>query len=521
MKQLNLFREIIVDNFAGGGGASTGIELATGINVDIAINHDPDAIAMHKANHPDTEHYCESVWNVDPKRACAGRPVGLCWLSPDCKHFSKAKGGKPVNKNIRGLAWIAIKWAISVRPRVIMLENVEEFQTWGPLMLDSKNQWVPDSSKKGQTFKSFLKAFKSLGYQVDYRELRACDYGAPTNRKRFFLIARCDGRSITWPKPTNGDPNSLAVKAGKLKPWRTAAEIINWSLSCPSIFERKRPLAENTMKRIARGIKKFVVDNPEPFIVHIGQQKFEGDRLSYSVNQPLTAIVSKAEHCLVAPFLAQYHSYESDGVRGQALDRPLLTVDTSNRYALTVAFMQKYFAGGYKGSGASVDKPLPTVTAVDHNALTCAYLTKFYSTCTGSDMRQPVPTITATGQHIGEVQAFLIKYYGKGTGQSLEKPLGTVTSHDTFGLVKVYGQDYQIVDIGMRMLQPRELFDAQGFPHNYIIDHDCTGKTYPKSKQVARCGNAVPPQFVEALVRTNMPELCVAKHEWKLAVDQI
>jgi DNA (cytosine-5)-methyltransferase 1 len=271
------------------------------------------------------------------------------------------------------------------------------------------------------------------------------------------------------------------------------------------------------MRRIAKGIEKFVVNNPEPFIVRIGQTGFGGDRLSYSIHKPLTTVVSKAEHCLVTPFLSQYHSYESDGARGQTMDRPLLTQDTSNRYALTVAFMQKYFAGGYKGPGASMDNPLPTVTAVDHNALTCAFLTKFYKTGIGADARAPMPTITSRAQHIGAVKAFLLKYYGQGIGQSADSPLGTVTSHDRFGLVKVYGQDYQIVDIGMRMLQPRELFDAQGFPHEYIIDHDFEGKTYPKNKQVARCGNAVPPQFVEALVRANMPELCVKKYQWAVA----
>lgn len=454
VKQLDIFREIIVDNFAGGGGASTGIELATGLNVDIAINHDPDAIAMHKANHPETEHYCESVWDVDPKKVCAGRPVGLCWLSPDCKHFSKAKGGKPVDKNIRGLAWVAVRWAKAVRPRIIMLENVEEFQTWGPLTKEGR----PDPARKGQTFQAFVSALKKEGYEVDFRELRACDFGAPTSRKRFFMIARCDGRPITWPETTHGDPKELNVQLGLKKPWRTAAECIDWSIPCRSIFERKKPLVENTMRRIAKGIRKFVTENPNPYVVESNGVMF--------------------------PFLSQYHSYENDGARGQTLDRPLLTQDTSNRYALTVAFMQKYFAGNYKGSGAGMDMPLPTVTA------------------------------TATGQHLGEVRAFLLKYYGQGIGQSVKEPLGTVTSHDRFGLVEVYGQPYQIVDIGMRMLQPRELFDAQGFPHSYIIDRDADGKIYPKNKQVARCGNAVPPQFVEALVRANMPEMCVKKFDW-------
>lgn len=426
-KQIDLLREIIVDNFAGGGGASTGIELATGLNVDIAINHDPDAIAMHKANHPETEHYCESVWDVDPKKVCAGRPVGLCWFSPDCKHFSKAKGGKPVDKNIRGLAWVAVRWAATVRPRVIMLENVEEFRTWGPLTKEGR----PDPARKGQTFRVFVRALKKEGYEVDFRELRACDYGAPTSRKRFFMIARCDGRPITWPEPTHGDPKELNVQLGLKKPWRTAAECIDWSISCKSIFNRKRPLAENTLRRIAKGIRKFVIENSNPFVVE--------------------------NHKVTIPF----------------------EQDSSNGNSLAVAFMKKIF-------GTSI----------------------------GSDLQESVPTITATGQHLGKVQAFLLKYYGQGTGQSIMEPLGTVTSRDRFGLVEVYGQPYQIIDIGMRMLQPRELFDAQGFPHSYIIDHDVDGKTYPKNKQVARCGNAVPPQFVEALVRSNMPEMCVKKYDW-------
>ena len=435
--------ELIVDNFAGGGGASTGIEFATGRNVDIAINHDPAAIAMHRANHPASKHYCENVWDVDPVEACGGRPVGLAWFSPDCKHFSKAKGGKPVEKAIRGLAWVAIRWAKLVRPRVIILENVEEFTTWGPLV-DNR----PDPSRKGQTFRRFVHALKRYGYQGDWQELRACDYGAPTIRKRFFLVARCDGRAIRWPEPTHGDPSTLFVTGGALRPWRPAAEIIDWSIPCPSIFTRKRPLCGNTMRRIARGLKKFVLDNPEPYIVD--------KRL--------------------APLLIQYHGEQSGKeVRGQAIDRPLMTADASNRYGLVTAFISKYFAGGYQSAGADVTVPLPTVTSIDHNAL---------------------------------VEAFLVKYYGQGEGQSLTDPLHTITAKDHFGLVAVRGEMYQIVDIGMRMLTPRELFNAQGFPPDYIIDCDADGKSYPKSAQVARCGNAVPPPFAEALVRANLPEMC-------------
>ena len=400
--------ELIVDNFAGGGGASTGIELATGRSVDIAINHDPAAIAMHRANHPSSKHYCENVWDVDPVEACAGHPVGLAWFSPDCKHFSKAKGGKPVEKAIRGLAWVAVRWAKLVRPRVIILENVEEFTTWGPLVGNR-----PDPKRKGQTFRRFVHALKRYGYRVEWNELRACDYGAPTIRKRFFLIARCDGLPIVWPEPTHGDPSTLFVASGILHPWRTAAEIIDWTIPCPSIYDGKKPLCENTMRRIARGLRKFVLEHPQPYIVD--------------------------DH--IAPFLIQYHTEQSGKeVRGQAVDKPLMTADSSNRYGL--------------------------------------------------------------------VTALLIKYYGQGEGQSLREPLHTITAKDRFGLVIVRGEPYQIIDIGLRMLTPRELFRAQGFPEDYIIDRDADGKHYPKSAQVARCGNAVPPPFAEALVRVNLPEMC-------------
>mgnify|MGYP000898066333 CR=1 FL=1 len=400
--------ELIVDNFAGGGGASTGIELATGRSVDIAINHDPAAIAMHRANHPNSKHYCENVWDVNPIEACGGRPVGLAWFSPDCKHFSKAKGGKPVEKAIRGLAWVAIKWAKLVRPRVIILENVEEFTTWGPL-LDN----FPDPARKGETFRRFVHALRRYRYNVEWSELRACDYGAPTIRKRFFLVARCDGLPIVWPDPTHGDSKSIFVASGILEPWRTAAEIIDWTIPCPSIFDRKKPLCENTMCRIARGLRKFVFDNPEPYIVNKN----------------------------LAPFLIQYHSEQTGKeVRGQTMVRPLMTADSSNRYGL--------------------------------------------------------------------VTAFLLKYYGQGEGQVLAEPLHTITTKDKFGIIAVCSELHQVADIGMRMLTPRELFRAQGFPENYIIDRDADGKSYPKSAQVARCGNAVPPPFAEALVKANLPELC-------------
>ena len=532
-------KELFVDNFAGGGGASTGIALAIGRSVDIAINHDPAAIAMHRVNHPNTKHYCESVWDVDPLEATGGQPVALCWFSPDCKHFSKAKGGKPRDNNIRGLAWVAIRWAHKVHPRVIILENVEEFKTWGPLLVDGQ----PDPTRKGETFEKFVTALRRQGYAVDWRELRACDYGAPTIRKRFFLIARCDGQPIVWPEPTHGDPNTLQVQAGLLKPWRTATEIIDWSIPCPSIFERSRPLAENTLRRIARGLKRFVMENPQPFILQlnhsthdfagqslkeplrtatmkpsfglvspyvarIAQTGFGGDKMAYSAEVPLTTIVSKAEHLLVAPILTQYHSYESDDARGQTMGRPLMTQDTSNRYALVSAFLAKHFGGNYDGPGADIAAPVPTVTTTDHNAVVTSHVVKLKGSNIGHPVTEPMHTITAGGMHLGEVRAFLLKYYGTGEGQRCDDPLGTVTTRDRFGLVTIHGEEWQIVDIGMRMLEPHELFAAQGFPADYIIDHDDAGHPITKSAQVARCGNAVPPPFAEALVRATLPELC-------------
>lgn len=554
--------ELIVDNFAGGGGASTGIEEATGFSVDIAINHDPKAIAMHKANHPNTKHYCEDVWQVDPVQACNGHPVGLAWFSPDCKHFSKAKGGKPKDKNIRGLAWVACRWAGLVRPRVIMLENVEEFKTWGPL----NRGHHPIKTKQGKTFNKFVNQLQDLGYEVQFRELVAADYGAPTMRKRFFMVARCDKRPIIWPEPTHAPADSEAVKKGLLKPYVGAYTQIDFSRPCPSIFDTSeqikekygikavRPLAPKTMERIARGLKKFVLDNPEPFIVQcnhggdrrlldtkeplptitgkhgygivepymiqIGQTGFTKDR-SKNIQEPLSTIVSKNEHCLICPTLIQYHSETAQGeVRGQTIKDPIMTVDGSNRYGLVTSFLHKYYDGGYKGAGESMENPLPTITAWDHNSVVTANLIQMNNHCDGKDIRQPLPTITAGDGHFGEVRAFLIKYYGQGTGQDIQEPLDTVTSRDRFGLVTIEGEDYQIVDIGLRMLEPRELYGCQGFPDDYIIDHDYTGKTYPRTEQVKRCGNSVSPMIPNALVRANLKELCIAQRMPNCSINE-
>jgi DNA (cytosine-5)-methyltransferase 1 len=553
--------ELIVDNFAGGGGASTGIELATGYSVDIAINHDPEAIKMHKANHPNTKHYCENVWAVDPVKACNGNPVGLAWFSPDCKHFSKAKGGKPKDKNIRGLAWVALRWAGLVRPRVIMLENVEEFKTWGPL----NRRHHPIKSKQGYTFNKFVQQFSELGYDVQFKELIAANYGTPTMRKRFFMIARCDGKPIVWPKPTHAPADSEEVKAGLLKPYVGAYTQIDFSRPCPSIFDTSeeikekygiravRPLAIKTMERIARGLKKFVIDNPEPFII---QCNHGGERRPNDIREPMPTITGKHgygiveptlapymgtnttnhpggnckdpihtittgnQQCLISPTLIQYHSETVKGeVRGQTIEEPIMTVDGSNRYGLVTSFLHKYYDGGYKGAGENIENPLPTVTAWDHNSVVTANLIQMNNHCDGRDMRDPIPTITAGDGHFGEVRAFLIKYYGQGTGQDINEPLDTVTSRDRFGLVTIDGTDYQIVDIGLRMLEPRELYGCQGFPADYIIDHDYTGKTYPRSEQVRRCGNAVCPPIPAAMVRANLPELCIAERTPNMRIE--
>ncbi|MCI7108062.1 MAG: DNA cytosine methyltransferase [Agathobacter sp.] len=520
--------KLIVDNFAGGGGASTGIEMATGISVDIAINHDPEAIKMHKANHPSTKHYCENVWAVDPVEACDGHPVALAWFSPDCKHFSKAKGGKPKDKNIRGLAWVALRWAGLVRPDVIMLENVEEFKTWGPL----NRRHHPIKAKQGQTFKKFVGQLEELGYKVEHRELVAADYGAPTMRKRFFLIARCDGKPIVWPEPTHAPADSEAVKAGLLKPYVGAYTQLDFSLPCPSIFDTAeeikekygiravRPLAPKTMERIARGLKKFVIDNAEPFIVQVNHS---GAKSNYckSANEPLSTVTSKHGFGVVEPMLAPYMGTNTTNHPGGSCEDPIHTITTGNQQCLISPTLIQYHSETSSGDvrGQRLDDPIMTVDSSNRYGLVTSFLSKFYKSGTGQDVREPLHTITTSAGHFGEVRAFLIKYYGDATGQDIKDPLDTVTTKDRFGLVTIEGVDYQIVDIGLRMLEPKELYGCQGFPDDYIIDHDYTGKTYPRSEQVRRCGNAVCPPIPAALVRANLPELCRCERTKNMQIE--
>ena len=580
---LDISPEIIIDNFAGGGGASCGIELALGRHVDIAINHDPEAVTMHSLNHPQTEHHCESVWDVDPLDLVQGRPVGLAWFSPDCKHFSKAKGGKPRDKKIRGLAWVAMRWAALVRPRVIILENVEEFQTWGPVLVDG----TPCPKRKGDTFRSFVRQLQENGYAVEWRELRACDFGAPTIRKRLFLIARCDGQPIVWPEPTHGAPDSAAVKAKQRKPWRTAAECIDWSIPCPSIFERARPLAEATQRRIARGLRRYVIDSANPFIVGI-DHRGAGASPVWPGTQPLTTVTAEARHAVVAPHLTKFRTGSTgadlrtpvptitagpkenpagaahalglvmptliqtgygerpgQAPRAPGLDKPLGTVVAGGaKHALVSAFMAKHYGGNYEGPGVDLNSPASTVTTFDHHALVSAqlvgcggragqsrprdvsepmqtitakgdtaiatsHLVKLRGECTGSSTDEPVATITGGGTHIGEVRAFLVKYYSEGgQDQDCRDPMHTIPTKDRLGLVTVAGEQYQIADIGMRMLEPHELYAAQGFPSTYVIAPImANGRPLPKHAQVRMCGNSVSPPMAAALVRANVPEM--------------
>lgn len=542
--------EIMVDNFAGGGGASTGLELAFGRVVDIAINHDPAAILMHKTNHPYTEHYQASVWDIDPREVCRGRPVGVAWFSPDCKHFSKAKGAALVDKRIRGLAWITLRWAGTVRPRVIFLENVEEFQTWGPV-----RKGKPVKKKAGQTFRKFIQQLRDLGYAVEWRELVAADYGTPTTRKRFVLIARCDGRPIVWPEPTHAPRDSEAVKTGRLLPWRSAAEIIDWTIPGYSIFASKqeikekygvnavRPLANNTLRRVIRGVDKFTIKSGCPFIVECNHG---GDRNTRSPEDPVNTITGKYTGGLCEPImtpftfsntgscvgadagnpvhtirtaggqvlsaanLIQYHTEQSEQVRGQGMEDPIMTVDSSNRYGLTCANLVEYY-----GNGVPLDlsQPMHTVTSHDREALCAAHVVEFKGQDIWQDILRPLRTITTSAGEFAECRSVLVKV---NSGQKisnwpkirdlLNQHCGYHLAEDDVILLIIRGTAYYIADITLRMLTPRELYSAMGFPPDYIIDRDYKGNPYNKTEQVARCGNAVCPPLATAVARANLPE---------------
>lgn len=500
--------ELVVDNFAGGGGTSEGLEWAIGRSPDIAINHDPEAIAMHLLNHPETKHYTADVFEVDPVEVVTGpdgrmRPIGLGWFSPDCTHFSKSKGGQPRSRKVRGLAWVVLRWArlpVGIRPRIIILENVEEFQDWGPLMKNERGELVPDPTKRGKTYRLWANQLRGQGYAVEARQLRACDFGAPTTRKRLFVIARCDGQPIVWPRPSHGNARV---------PYRTAAECIDWTLPCPSIFDRQRPLADKTMARIARGLKKYVFGAGRPFVVPLTHH---GDVRVHSVDSPLTTITgaSRGELALIAPTLIQTGWGEREGQAPRCLDlhKPLGTLMAGGgKHALVAAFLAKHY-GGHENSGTPLFAPMDTITTQDHNALVTAHVMKAYGTSTGSAASQPLDTITSGGNKFWQVRAFLVKYYGsdghgEGQTQQVDLPLHTVTSKPRFGLVTVEGEDYAIVDIGMRMLTPRELYRAQGFDDSYNIQPMIAGKPLSKTAQVRMCGNSVCPPLSEALAGVN------------------
>lgn len=549
--QISLWDEIIVDNFAGGGGASTGIELALGRPVTIAINHDPAAILMHKTNHPHTEHLQASVWDVDPVQVCRGRPVGLAWFSPDCKHFSKAKGSALVDRNIRGLAWIVLRWAGTVRPRVIILENVEEFTTWGPV-----RKGRPIRSKSGVTFLRWLDQLKALGYDVEHRELVAADYGAPTTRKRFVLVARCDGQPIVWPERTHAPADSEEVRDGKLLPWRSAAEIIDWSLPMYSIFESKaeikekygvnavRPLAANTERRIIRGVDKHTIRSGKPFFVFANT----GHSVGEPADQPIGVVRTSGGEVLAAANLIQYHTEQTESARTNGLRDALPTIDASNRYGLVTAHLTEYYgngepidirdplhtvtshdrnaltsvvlhpvhAGGYNGKGNTPDAPLNTVTSAGGLMLAAHHITEFKGQDIGQDLGRPLRTITAGGGEFA-LTSTIIRKYGPGQDMGcwpkvrelLNKYCGYDLAEDEVLLTRIGGAWWFISDIKIRMLAPKELYAAMGFPPDYIIERDYTGKAYPKTQQVARCGNAVCPPMARAVVAANMPEYYV------------
>ena len=456
VEENQLMKNIIIDCFAGGGGVSVGIEMALGRNVDIAINHDPDAILMHKTNHPKTLHLTEDIFEVDLQKYVKGKHVALMWASPDCTSHSKAKGGKPREKGLRILPWAVYKHAKAILPDVIIMENVAEIQQWGPL--DKNGYSIPE--RKGEDYQKFINAMKTLGYVFDSRELVAADYGAPTTRKRWYAIFRRDGKEITWPEQTHSKNGENGLKV-----WEPIWKYLDLQDFGKSIFGRKKPLAQNTMNRIARGLEKFVFNNPEPFIVQVnhGDDNFRGQIL----HAPLLTITQKHGFGVVTPSLIQYHSETTkNSVRGQRITEPLQTIDTSNRYGLTIP-----------------------------------YLTKFYKSGVSKEIAQKCTWVSQ----------FIMEYYGCGIGQSLNDPLHTIVTKDRVALITVLGNEYVILDIFLRMLKPEELKMGQGFPKDYIINRDYKWNSYPVAKQVARIGNSVVPIMAQKLVEANCDYLKVGE----------
>jgi DNA (cytosine-5)-methyltransferase 1 len=635
---------IVADNFCGGGGASLGIEMALGRSPDVAVNHDAEAIAMHAVNHPFTKHYTESVWKIDPRKVCGKRRVALCWLSPDCSSHSNAKGGEPRDQKKRCLAWIAVTWAHRVKPDVFALENIVEWLKWGPLHREHTDATClgrecrthkgkkidvadcnrckgegcckricrrnkPILAREGETFRAWKQKLESLGYVVEWRVLRACDYGAPTKRRRLFLVARRDGQPIVWPEPTHG-PRQLADQppsaAAPLKPYRTTAECVDWSRHCPSIFDRDNPLADKTLARIARGIHKFVLTAKRPFVVpvnHAGghgrvhsidepmptitaqcrgshalvvptivrtahgdvtQEGKKRGQSSHSIEEPLPTITAGGrDFALVSPVIIKAKTHGGGGNDAKSADEPLGTITTSkrgefavavpylihksngervgqapriydpqeplgtivaqgNKHAAVLAFLAKHFGGGYTGAGSSCDEPLGAITTIDHHALVAAHVVKFqgtsdtHLTSCSSSMDEPAPSITAQGMKLAQVAAFLVRYNGTGDAEPVNEPVGALTAKPRFGLVTVTidGEEYVIVDIGMRMLEPDELYKAQGFPPEYNIApvverRMANGKMkrapLTKTAQIRMCGNSVSPPVAAAVIRANLP----------------
>lgn len=490
--------DLIIDCFAGGGGASVGIELALGRSVDIAINHDPEAIRMHKANHPRTVHLTEDIFKVDLQKYVKGRHVALMWASPDCTSHSKAKGGQPREQGLRILPWAVFKHAKAILPDVIIMENVEEIQKWGPL--DESGRPIKD--REGEDYQKFIMAMKSLGYIFDCRELVAANYGAPTTRKRWYAIFRRDGRGIVWPEATHSKDGSNG-----LKKWVPISSILDFSNLGKSIFGRKKPLADKTMKRIARGLDKFFFNSEEPYIVQIGYGERKGQKPRVnSIDAPLNTIVATAtKHALITPYIIQYHSETAKNeVRGQSVKDPIMTIDTSNRYALVAAFISKFYKSG---TGQSVFEPLHTITT------SAGHFGQINVLMADWKKLQDAGIDEETAQKCTWVSHFIMEYYGCGIGQSVNDPLHTVVTKDRFALITVLGNEYVILDIYLRMLTPQELKLAQGFPKDYIIDRDINFKPYPTKEQVARIGNSVVPIMAQKLVEANCGYLKVGERQ--------